>query len=226
MTTIDICNSALLLVGGRTIANLDEPTPEAQGCKVFLGQTVSGILAAHPWNCATSWHVPSMIGEAGQNGAPAWPYRYAFGLPPGCLRVLRIENGLPTGSLATAAARPVPFLVARYVESHSARRDADRLILCCDIQKPTIVYLAELSNPALISPAIRDAIVFQLAAKLARYLSESKTMMEVCEAKYRAAMQEAMLLDAREGCEAIPPDDTWLRERAGGLDGRQDGGRY
>jgi hypothetical protein len=205
MNWIDLCNSALLLVGGQTINNLDEPTQEARGCKVFLDQTKSGVLAAHPWNCATSWHVPALVGEAGQNGAPAWPHRYAFALPPDCLRVLRIENGLPTGSLATRAAPPVPFIVAR---------DKERLILCCDMAAPTIVYVADPDNPELLIPALRDVIVFQLAAKLALHLTESRARMEACDQRAQTAMQQAMLVDAREGYGVIPRDDTWLRERA------------
>jgi hypothetical protein len=216
MNKIEMCNSALLLVGGQTINNLDEPTQEARGCKVFWEQTKTGVLAAHPWNCATSWHVPGMVGESGQNGAPAWPYRYAFSLPPDCLRVLRIESGLPTGSLATGAARPIPFLVAR---------DGERRLLCCDLLQPTLVYIANITNPDMISPGIRDVIIFQLAAKLALHMAESRARMEEYDKMAQVAMQAAMLADAREGYEAIPPDDTWLRERAE-ASGYLDGGRY
>jgi hypothetical protein len=215
MNTIDMCNSALLLVGGKAINNLDEPTQEARGCKVFFEQTRTGILAVHPWNCATSWHVPGMVGESGKNGAPLWPYRYAFSMPPDCLRALRIENGLPTGSLAAGAARPVPFLAAR---------NGERRIFCCDILQPTLVYIADLANPDMISPGIRDAIVFQLASRLALHLAESRALMDGYEKKAQAAIQAAMLLDAREGYEAVPPDDSWLTARAGGADETLHGG--
>jgi len=206
MTTIELCNAALLLTGGAMINNLDEPTQEARGCKVFWEQTRTALLAAHPWNCALSWHAPGMIGEAGINGAPLWPYRYAFSLPPDCLRVLRIENGLPTGSLDTGAARPVPFLAAR---------DKERLILCCDLLTPTLLYIADIESPKLLSPGLREAMILHMAARLCLHLAESSPLYEKLEARARLAVQEAMLADAREGCAAFPPDDVWLRERAG-----------
>ena len=204
MNKIEMCNAALLLVGGQTINSLDEPTQEARGCKVFWEQTRTALLAAHPWNCATSWHVPGMIGEAGKHGAPEWPYRYAFSLPPDCLRVLRIENGLPTGSLGAGAARPVPFLTAR---------DGERRMLCCDVLRPTLVYIADIENPDMISPGLREAIILRMAASLSLHLAESSPLFEKLDVRAQAAMQAAMLTDAREGYEAVPPDDTWLRER-------------
>ena len=181
LSWIDICNSALLLVGGSSINRLDEPSQEARSCKAFLDQTRTSVLVAHPWNCAIEWVTPAFIGEAGVGGNPLWPYRHAFAVPNRCLRVLRLES--------VPGAHPEPFFVGRFKE---------RSILCCNLPSPTVVQISDMEDPGRISPKVRDVIVYALASKLARHLADSTPLAALYEEKYRMALQEAMLVNARE----------------------------
>ena len=203
---IDICNQALRLIGGGAIQSLNEPSEEARHCSLFLAPSRRSLLASHAWNCATVWANPPVMAEAGKKEAPFWPYRYAFALPAGYLRMLRVETGLPTGSLATGAGRPAPYQVIRWKEQPA---------LICDMERPTLVCLVDVPDPTFISPAILDALVYLLASKLALGVAEAEGKARLFEQKYKEALQVAMLNDAREGHEQIPLDDTWLRERDG-----------
>jgi hypothetical protein len=205
---VDICNQALRLCGGGTIQSLGESSEEARHCALFLAPCRRSLLASHAWNRATAWANPPVMAEADKAGAPRWPYRYAFALPADCLRILRVETGLPSGSLATGAALPAPYQVMRWKEQPA---------LICDLERPTLAYLADVPEPARISPGILDALVWLLASKLALGVAEAESRAGVFEQKYREALMAAMLADAREGYEAIPRDDTWLRERSGGF---------
>lgn len=203
---IDICNAAIALVGGAPITSLNEPSKEAQRCSTFLPQVRTSVLSKHAWNCATSWHVPAMVGEAGKDGKPAWPYRYAFAVPKDFLRIVRIETGLPTGSAATCSAGAEPYRMALYNEQQ---------VLICNLSSPTVVYIADPSNPHTLDPELREVLIFSLAARLALPLSEDARRAQLFMDKAREALQEAMLVDARSGHEVVPRDDTWLREQAG-----------
>jgi hypothetical protein len=211
---IEACNTALVYIGGRLIQTLNEPSVEAQSCNLFLNQTRREILSAYPWNAATRRESLALIGEAGKNGNPAWPYRYAFALPADCLRVLRLENGLPTGSLATIAARPLPYEVSGITVKEKSC--AEQTVLLCDVFQPLLVYICTLDNPDLWPPKLMEALINRLAERLALSVAENEKRERMFAQNYLLSLQEAMLLDAREGHDYIPPDDTYLRERAGG----------
>jgi hypothetical protein len=201
---MDLCNMSLALIGGKSINNLDEPSEEARNCKIFLAQCRRGLLAAHPWNCATQWISPPLLGVAGRNGKPRWPYKYAFAMPEDYLRIIRIENGLPSGSLAGAARAALPYQMAR---------QGEQLILLCNLLAPNIIYVADLENPRLLEPKLFNALAFLLAARLALPISEDLSRARLFEKKYQEALDEARLADARAGHDLIPLDDTYLRER-------------
>lgn len=203
---IDICNNALALIGGKGINNLDEPSPEARNCKKFLVQARQALLSDHPWNCATNWAELALVGEAGVDGKPRWPYRYAFAVPADFLRVIRLEDGLPSGSLATLASPGIPYQLAAW---------QGQQIVLCERERATLVYVADVDNPRLLDAKLRDVLIFTLAARLALPVSEGTQRAQMFEQKAAQALDEARLADARSGHEIVPRDDTWLREQAG-----------
>jgi hypothetical protein len=211
----EACNIALSLIGGKLIQSPDEASVEARSCALFLGQTRREILSGHPWNAATRWKTLALIGEAGKNGNERWPYRYAFTVPADCLRILRLETGLPIGSLATISARTLPYLIGGISGSGKDKKAQELTALFCDALHPLLVYLCDLDDPHWWPPKLMQALIFSLASKLALPLSEKTNLAQALDQKYQLALREAMSVDASEGHGNIPPDDTYLRERAG-----------
>ncbi|MDL2267202.1 hypothetical protein LJC46_04345 [Desulfovibrio sp. OttesenSCG-928-G15] len=201
---IDICNVAICYAGGQPIQSLRDSSEEARKCNLMLPGVRQEILSLHPWNCATEWRILGMIGESGKSGKPGWPYRYGFAQPENCLRVIRIESGLPTGSRATIASPGVPYITALF--------DSQR-ILVCDEKAPTLVYIADAVSASTLTPALKSALEFLLASRLAPPLSGGMQRAKTLADQYRIALSEAILVDAREEHGSIPRDDTYLRER-------------
>jgi hypothetical protein len=212
---LEACNTALLCIGGKLIQNLDEASVEAQACKLFLGQARQELLTGHPWNCATRWKPLPLIAEAGKEGNPNWPYRYAFALPADCLRVLRLETGLPAGSPATECKPALPYLLAGLSDNEISPQvsTSERVALFCNEFQPLLCYIADLDNPGLWPPKLMAALIDLLATRLALPVAEAAERAQLFEKKYQQDLAAAMLIDAREGHEIIPRDDTYLRER-------------
>lgn len=94
LTTIDICNHALLKVGADTIASLDVNQAQDQGtlesaklCNIFFDQALEETLRMYPWNSATKRAKLSRLSDA-----PVFKYAYAYQLPNDCVRVIDIYN--------------------------------------------------------------------------------------------------------------------------------------
>ena len=85
---VDICNSALNLLGASTISALTEDTKNARLCNQRYEPIRNRVFRSHNWNCLIQRV------ELGRNSAPpAVEYTYSYALPADFLRVLKIHNG-------------------------------------------------------------------------------------------------------------------------------------
>ncbi len=90
MTIVEICNSALVKIGAKTILSIDDDTKEANLCKVRIFPVRRIVLRMHPWNCAIDRQK-----LAPTTTAPVYGYSYAFNLPGGNLRLLEVADDIP-----------------------------------------------------------------------------------------------------------------------------------
>lgn len=90
--SVEICNSALTLIGSRRIASLSDPSPEARNCLLNYDICRKAVLRDHPWNFATKRVdlTPGVISGAANNGA-------------GLIRITATAHGLSTGNTITIA---------------------------------------------------------------------------------------------------------------------------
>lgn len=84
---LDIINQALVLVGAKPIASLDEATNQAVAAKVFYQLSRDEVLRAHPWNFAIK-----RVHLSPLSVAPAYGYSSAFQLPADWLRTIEISS--------------------------------------------------------------------------------------------------------------------------------------
>lgn len=205
---VDICNAALVRVGAQKINSMDEAGNEARICKAVLEFCKEQVLVRHVWWCARSRAALPLAGIAGRDGAPNWPYKYAYGLPADFLRAVRIETGTPYGSPGAPAGLE-PFILEKYGE--------DRVLLC-NRRNAELIYVAGTSSPGDLSAECKQALVACLATELSTALGQSLSMRERFQQEYKAALNEAVFIDATQANEFVPPDDTYLRARGGYTD--------
>lgn len=208
----DICNAALVRVGGAKINSLDEASNEARICKAVLDSCKEMVLLGHVWTSSRSRAALPLVGLSGQDGAPHWPYKYAYGLPADFLRAVRLETGTPYGSPG-AAAHMEPFIIERYKELR---------VLLCNMPRAELVYVANAASPAMLSAECRQALSAALAMELSTALQQSLQARELYRREYQDVLRQAIYIDALQAAELVPPDTTYARARAA-YDGPQGG---
>src|SRR5210317_1511007 len=87
-SVVDLCNSALNLLGASTISALTDDTKNARLCNQRYETVRNRIFRSHPWNCLIK-----RVQLAQDSSAPVIEFSYQYTLPSDCLRVLKIHNG-------------------------------------------------------------------------------------------------------------------------------------
>ena len=86
-SVVDICNSALNLLGASTISALTEDSKNARLCNQRYEPIRDRMFRSHAWNCLTK-----RVQLAKDSAAPVIEYANQYTLPADCLRVLKIHT--------------------------------------------------------------------------------------------------------------------------------------
>ena len=86
-SVVDICNSALNLLGASNITALTDDSKNARLCNQRYEPIRNRIFRSHAWNCLTK-----RVQLAEDSDAPVVEYANQFTLPSDCLRVLKIHT--------------------------------------------------------------------------------------------------------------------------------------
>lgn len=86
-TAVSICSNALLMLGAKTVNDLNEDSERARLCSNLYETVRDDILRAHPWNCAIK-----RVQLAPDADPPAFGYSARFTLPGDWLRTLTLEG--------------------------------------------------------------------------------------------------------------------------------------
>lgn len=87
ITKIDICTSALLLVGADEITSFEDSTREAKLCASIYQTTFDALLQTHPWRFSIGQVLLNRL-----DATPLFGYSYAFQLPSNYLRLIGKNN--------------------------------------------------------------------------------------------------------------------------------------
>ena len=199
-STIQICNQALLFVGTRTIASLEEPTPEAVYCREFYNQAVLSVLADHPWGFAQRREK---------------------------LAEVRVPEGWQ-GVYAKAYAYPLNCVQAHYLvlgevrsQAYELAADNERTIILTDVPEAVLAYTAHISDATRFSPKFAESLARKLQCLLVKpILKGNPNAVQEAETIYARVLSEAKAADAKEGRpfnEAESPwsNNLWAAERMG-----------
>ena len=174
-SVVDICNSALNLLGASTITQLTEDSKNARLCNQRYEPIRDRMVRSHAWNCLTK-----RVQLAEDSSAPVVEFSNQFTLPSDCLRVLKIHNGT-TDSIASA--------LDYAVEGRKIKTDEGTVFL---------VYIAKITDPNEYDTYLVEALAAALAADLAYAITNNATLAKNYEATAEERLREARFIDATE----------------------------
>lgn len=184
-TEIDIINSALSKIRGRTITSLNDNSAEARLCKVLYPRIRDAALRKHSWRFAVKRVELGLLSET-----PAFGFDYAFQLPSDCLKILETDSyededwALEDGKVL--ANRTTFFCKIIYRQTDASKYDA-----------VFVEYLA-----------------YELAAQLALPLTNGTQIAAGMQAKADDILREARSYSAQEkGSIEVPEATSWLIAR-------------
>ena len=191
-SNVDICNSALNMLGSSIITSLTEDSKAARVCNQRYTFVRDATFRAHPWNCLI--RRKKLAQDA---TTPVYKYAYRYPLPtnPYCLRVLTVSD-----------------------DGNEERRDIDFKIegnryLLTDQSAIYIQYISRDEDPQQYDFLLIEAVSARLAADIAYALVGSSSLATTMFELYERKLKEARFAAAQEG---YPDDiiaDTFLRAR-------------
>ena len=174
-SVVNICNSALNLLGASTISALTDDSKNARLCNQRYEPVRNRVFRSHAWNC-----LHKRVQLAQNSTAPVVEYDYAYLLPSDCLRVLKIHNGT-TDSIATN--------LDYKIEGRNIVTDIDTIFL---------IYIALDTDPNNYDTYLRESISHQLAADLCYAITNNATLANNYMARADERLREARFIDATE----------------------------
>ena len=174
-SVVDMCNSALNLLGASTISALTDDSKNARLCNQRYEPVRNRVFRSHAWNC-----LHKRVQLAQNSTAPVVEYDHAYTLPSDCLRVLKIHNGT-TDSIATA--------LDYKLEGRNIVTDIDTVFL---------IYIALDTDPNNYDTYLRESISHQLSADLAYAITNNATLANQYMARADERLREARFIDATE----------------------------
>ena len=174
-STVDMCNSALNLLGASTISSLTEDTKNARLCNQRFEPIRDRVFRSHNWNCLIK-----RVQLAQDSTGPVVEYTYGYTLPTDCLRVLKIHNG-STDSIKSA--------LDYKIEGRKVVTDETTIYL---------VYVALVTDPNEFDSYLREAISHQLAADICYAITNNSTLANNYMGRADERLREARFIDATE----------------------------
>jgi len=172
---VNMCNSALNLLGASTISALTDDTKNARLCNQRFEPVRNRVFRSHAWNC-----LHKRVQLAQNSTTPVVEYSHAYALPSDCLRVLKIHNGT-TDSIATA--------LDYKLEGRNIVSDEGTIFL---------IYIALDTDPNNYDSYLREAISHQLAADLCYAITNNATLANNYMERADERLREARFIDATE----------------------------
>ena len=174
-SVVNMCNSALNLLGASTISALTDDTKNARLCNQRYEPVRNRVFRSHAWNC-----LHKRVQLAQNSTAPVVEYDHAYALPSDCLRVLKIHNGT-TDSINTA--------LDYKLEGRNIVTDLDTIFL---------IYIALDTDPNNYDTYLRESISHQLAADLCYAITNNASLANNYMTRADERLREARFIDATE----------------------------
>lgn len=192
-SVVEICNSALTLLGADTIASTSEEIQGARLCALHWNNVRDEVLRSHDWVCCQELRTLAAKAEK-----PAWGWDYAYPVPVDLLRISEVAGS--TGS----------------VVDNWKRVGGD--ILCNEPSPLCLLYVRREDSPVKYDSMLKAALAECLASKIAYPLTGSTSMAEAMRGQYERTLQQARGVNAREtgNNHKVVQQSNWLAAKYGG----------
>ena len=174
-SVVNMCNSALNLLGASTISALTDDTKNARLCNQRYEPVRNRVFRSHAWNC-----LHKRVQLAQNSTAPVIEYSNAYALPSDCLRVLKVHNG----------------------STDSIKSDIDYKLegrnIVTNEGTVYIIYIAIDTDPNNYDTYLQESISHQLAADLAYAVTNNATLADKYMVRADERLREARFIDATE----------------------------
>lgn len=196
LTSVDLANRSLDLVGTNTIGTLNDTTKEAMICRRNYDQIRREVLRMHPWNFALT-RATINLGNSQAPVAPAFEFTYSFFYPQDALRLTNItdSDGIDSNDFKDWA------LEGRFIFSST-----DTL---------WIRYVKDFIDVDDFDPVFFNCFALKLAWMISYKLTQSTTLKDQLWKDYLAAERRAKFLDSVENPGFEIDSDVWMRSRLG-----------
>ena len=185
VTDVSICNSALAKLGAERIISLSDTSARAVLMKEQFEKIRDELLYSHPWNFATARaEIAPLVAD------PLYDFDYQFQLPSDCLRVIGTD---------------IPNAGAWKVEGR---------ILVCNQNAVNIKYIKQVTDASQFTPGFAEVLAAKLAADVCYAITQSATLQDRMDMKYRDQLRQARSFDAQESTGDRVYADTWFNSRA------------
>ncbi len=174
-SVVDLCNSALNLLGASTITALTDDSKNARLCNQRYEPVRNRIFRSHAWNCLTK-----RVQLAKDSTAPVVEYANQYTLPSDCLRVLKIHTG---------AFDSIESDIDYVVEGRKLKTNEGTIFL---------IYIGEITDPNKYDTYLQEAISASLAADLAYAITNNATLANNYLKTADERIREARFIDATE----------------------------
>lgn len=193
MDRLLVINKALMKAGLPLAASLNDVDWNAQ---LVFESCVDEALRGFAWGFAQRFEV------LGMSGAPAHGYRYGYGLPGDCLRVIDVH-----------CMHDLRSPRARYVVSGRN--------LYCNVSPCNLRYVARNYEPEEWPVDFADAVACRIAMEIASLSTQTMKLLPSMMQLYQAALAQAQATDGRETQERVPLDESIWLARAADVGGRR-----
>jgi len=153
---VSICSNASLLLGGKSIASMEEDNDRTELAANLYESVRDMTLRSHPWNCATK-----RVVLAPDVTAPAFDYTAAFTLPADWLRTLQVgQDGyevdyrMESGQILCSGTS----LALRYIWRNDVESTWDTML----VWAVTLAMAAHMAYPITMSAAKEELAIKKL----------------------------------------------------------------
>lgn len=198
-TPVQICNSALIRLGAKTITALTDATKEGDLCEEQYPKLRNWLLRSHPWRFNSAVQELGSGQRATSDLDPYWEYKFTVPTSAPIARILSITD----------------------LDDHRIEYEIVGGLIHCNETDIRIRYVPRYTATAAESGSydypedFAEALAALLAANLAMSLTQNSSLYDRLMQEYR----EAVSIAKHNGAIELPPQDSaggdWLDAREG-----------
>ena len=190
---VEICNSALNMLGANNIISLTEDSKNARLLNQRYEPIRDAVFRSHSWNCLIK-----RVELAQDTETPSHEYTKQYTLPSDCLRVLRVGGHHDSSSSDLDNGQTFK------IEGRKLLTDEGTVYL---------IYIALITDVNQYDTLLRETIAARLAAELSYAITSSAALTNSLKETYLEKLREARFTDATEGTADNLDSSTFINSR-------------